>query len=78
MITSQKNFMEHLNTFNIISGIQNFTALLKSKDILIPVKHLEYVKCAATVILCVVLDIKMKISCTKEYSLLAHVKKVDH
>ena len=50
-------FMEHLNNFNIISGIQNFTALLKSKDILLPVQHLKAVKFAAAVILCVALDI---------------------
>ena len=40
----KKVFMEHLNNFNIISGIQNFALLLKSKDILFPVHHLKYVK----------------------------------
>ena len=49
--------MEHLNNFNIIAGIQNLTALLKSKDILLPVQHLKAVKYAVTVIICVALDI---------------------
>ena len=50
-------FMESLNNFNIISDIQIFTALLKIKDILIPVQQLKPVKCAVTVIICVDLDI---------------------
>ena len=51
--------MEHLNNFNIICGIQNCTALLKSKDILLPVHHLKAVKCAVTFIICVDPDIEM-------------------
>ena len=51
--------MEYLNNFNIISGIQKFTALLKSKDIWLPVQHLTAVKCAVKVILCVDFDIEM-------------------
>ena len=43
-------FMEHLNNFNTISGIQNFTALLKSKDIFLPVQNLKDVKCVVTLI----------------------------
>ena len=43
-------FMEHLNNFNIIAGIQNFTEILKSKDIFLPIQHLNTVKCAVTLI----------------------------
>ena len=50
-------FMEHLNNFKIIAGIQNFTALLKSKYILLQVQQLKALKCAVTVIICVSLDI---------------------
>ena len=52
--------MEHLNNFNIISGIKNFTVLLKSKDILLLVHHLKTVKCAVIVVLCGDLDIRMQ------------------
>ena len=52
--------MEHLNNFNILAGIQNFTALLKSKDMLLPLQHLKAVKCAVTVIFCVELDIEIQ------------------
>ena len=52
-------FMDHLNNFNIIAGIQNFTALLKSKDIFLLIQNLKDVKYALTVILCVDLDIEM-------------------
>ena len=58
-------FMEHLNNFNIIVGIQNFTAIIKSKEILLPVQQIKSVKCVVTVILCVALDIEMKIICPK-------------
>ena len=57
--------MEFLNNFNIISGMQNFTALHKSKVILLPVHCLKAVRCVATVILCVALDIETKSSCPK-------------
>ena len=50
-------FMEHLNNFNIIASIQNFTEFIKRKDILIPVQHLQAVKWKVTVILFVALDI---------------------
>ena len=33
--------MIHLNNFNIIPGIKNFSVLLKSKGILLPVQHLK-------------------------------------
>ena len=49
--------MENLNNFKIISGIQIFTALLKSEYILLLVQHLKDVKCEAAVILCVALYI---------------------
>ena len=70
--------MEDLNNFNIISGIQNYTTLLKSKDIFLPLNHLKPVRCAFTVILCVALDIEMKSSRTKQSYLLDHIKKADH
>ena len=57
--------MENLNNFNIIAGIQNFTALLKSKDILLPIEHLKAVKFVVAVILCVALDKEMKVSVPK-------------
>ena len=50
-------FMEHLNNFNIISGIKIFTSLLKIKDILLPVHQLKDVKCAVTIIICMAHDI---------------------
>ena len=49
--------MGHLNKFNILSGIQNFEELPKSKDILLLVQHLKAIKYLATVILCVAFDI---------------------
>ena len=52
--------MEHLNNFNIIAGIQNFTALIKSKEHFLLVQHLKAVKCAVAFILCVALDIEMQ------------------
>ena len=58
-------FMEHLNNFNILVGVQTFTALLKIKNILIPVQHLKNIKCAVTVILCVALDEEIQSSGTK-------------
>ena len=66
-----------MNNFNIVSYIQKSTALLKSKYILLLVHHLKAIKCAVAVILCVALDIEMKISCTKESSLLDYVQKLD-
>ena len=71
-------FMEHLNNFNSLAGIQILTSLLKSKDILLRVQHPKYVKCAFTVIFCVDFDIKMKSSCPKYSSLPDHVQKADH
>ena len=53
--------MENLNNFNILAGIQNFTPLIKSKDILLPVMQLKSVKCVATAIICVELDKEMKL-----------------
>ena len=50
-------FMENLNNFNIVAGTQNFTALLKSKHILLPVQLLKAVKCAVTVTFGATLDI---------------------
>ena len=50
-------FVEHLNNFNIIAGIQNFTVLLKSKDICFPVQKLTDVKYAVTFIIYVAPDI---------------------
>ena len=70
--------MENLNNFNIIYGIQNFTALLKSKDILLQVQHLKAVKYAVAVIVYVTLDIEMQSSCSKEPPLLDHVQKADN
>ena len=70
MISSKRIFMEHLNKFNIISGIQNFTALLKSKDILLQLQYLKDVKCVVAVIFCVVLDIEIQIICPRESFLL--------
>ena len=70
--------MGHLNKFNILSGIQNFEELPKSKDILLLVQHLKAIKYLATVILCVAFDIEMKSSCPKESSLSDHVQKSDH
>ena len=70
--------MEILNNFKIISGIQNFAALLKSKDFLIPVQILKSVKCEFEVNICVALDIEMQSSCPKESSLIDHIKKADH
>ena len=69
--------MENLNNVNILAGIQNFTSLIKSKDILLPVMQLKSVKCVATVIICVELDKEMKLSWTKEYPLLDHAQKAD-
>ena len=57
--------MEHLNNFNIFSGIQNFTALLKSEEMLLPVQRLKAFNFVVTVILCLALDIEMQSSCTK-------------
>ena len=59
--------MERLNNLN------NFTALLKNKDILLPVQHLKAVKCAVTLIIYVDLDIDIKSGYPKESSLLDHV-----
>ena len=70
--------MEHLNNFNIIAGIQNFTALLKSKQILLPKQHCKDVKYAVTGIIFVDLDKEIQSSFPKELSLLDHVQKVDH
>ena len=75
MIPNQRIFMEHLNIFNIPAGIKNFTTLLKSNDILLPVQHLKAVKCAVTVIFCVALDIEIQSSYPKESPLLDHVQK---
>ena len=50
-------FMEHLNNFKNISGIKNFTALLKVKENLLLVHHLENVEYTVTVVLCVSIDI---------------------
>ena len=58
-------FMEHLNNFNIISVIQNFIALLKIKDLLIPLQHHKAVKWSVTVILCGTLDIEIQSGCLK-------------
>ena len=70
--------MKYLNKFNIVAGIQNFTALLKSKDTLLPVHQLNAIKCAVAVILCVDFDIYMQHSCPKESSFLDNVQKEDH
>ena len=70
--------MEHLNKFNIVAGIKNFTALLKSKYILLLIQHLKAVKCVVTVIICVAPYIEIKISCPKESSLIGHVQNLDH
>ena len=70
--------MEHLNNFNILADIQKFTALLKSKDLFLPVQHLKDVKCAVTVILCVTLETEMKSFWPNESSLLDRVQKADH
>ena len=78
MIPGKKQVMEHLNNFNIIDGIQNSTALLKSKDILLLVQHLKAVKCVTTVIICVDPDIEMQSICPIESSLLDHIQKMDH
>ena len=78
IILSQIIFMDHLNNFKIIAGIQNFTALLKIKYILLPVKHLKGVKCAVKVILCVTLYIDMQIRFPKEPSLFDHFQKADN
>ena len=64
--------MERLNNLN------NSTALLKNKDILLPVQHLKAVKCAVTVIFCVALDIEIQSSYPKESPLLDHVQKTDN
>ena len=64
--------MERLNNLN------NFTALLKNKDILLPVQHLKAVKCAVTLIIYVDLDIDIKSGYPKESSLLDHVYKASH
>ena len=70
--------MEYLNNFKIISGNQNSTALMKSKDILIPVQHLNAVKIVVTAILCVELGIEIQSISPKESSLLDNVHKLDH
>ena len=70
--------MKKLYNFNIISGIQNFIALLKSKEMFLPVQHLRAVKCAVAVILCVALDTETQIICPKEPYLLDHVQKPYH
>ena len=70
--------MEHMNNFNIIARIQNFTSILKSKDILLPLQHLKAVKCVVTVIFCAALDIEMQSIRPKKTSLLDHVQKADH
>ena len=70
--------MEHLNNFNIIDGIQNFTELLKNEDILLLVQYLKAVKCAAKVIICIYLYIEVQSICTKESPLLDHVQKTDN
>ena len=71
-------FMEHLNNFNIISGIKSFTSLLTVEDILLLVQHLISIKYAITVIIYMYLGIETQIRNTKESSLLYHVHKVDH
>ena len=58
-------FVEHLNNFNIIVDIKNFTELLKSKDIFLLVQNLKAVKCAVIVIICVALDIEIQSICPK-------------
>ena len=75
MIPGQNVLMEHLNNFSIISGIQNFAALIKSKDIFLLVQQLNSVKFAVTVILFVALDTEMKSSCPKKSSLPYRVRK---
>ena len=45
--------MENLNNFNMIAIIQNFTAILKITNILLPVDHFKAVKYVVTEILCV-------------------------
>ena len=54
--------MGDLNNFIIIDGIQNFTAIIKSKETMLPLQHLKDVKRAVAVILCVDLDIEMQSS----------------
>ena len=58
--------MGDLNNFIIIDGIQNFTAIIKSKETMLPLQHLKDVKRAVAVILCVDLDIEMQSSYPKE------------
>ena len=70
--------MGHLNNFNILAGIQNFTALLESKDILLIVQNLKAVNYVVTEIYCVALDIEMKIICSQYSFLLDNVYKEDH
>ena len=66
--------MEHLNNSNIIACIQNSTEILKSKDILLLVQHLNSVKGLVTIIIGAAVDIEMQSIYYKESFLLDHVQ----